>query len=719
MATQIFINNFRTTVASTFGVGDPYLQITDATGLPDLVGDQFYKLTLYRLTGVEESGHEVVNVTARTGTQLTVTRGVEGAAPSVFLAGSKVEARVTKGSLEAKADAAAMATALAGKADSATTTAALATKADDTATTTALAGKASIGYVDTSLAAHAAASDPHPQYTTDAEVAAAIAAATSPDATQAEAEAGTGTAIRRWTPQRVKQAINALAPITGGMKTTPSGVIDPAVYNVFMNYSGSVTLPDLSTILPTFGLSVLANSLAVPATATTTDGWTVTTGFVAGTQKHIAPIVTGTPHGHWGNLSMSPPLLATSPTIGSGGALTLVASVSLSATCLIFIMSESGVGQYAIAYDPTTDTWGSPVTLFSTTGGVPSLHAVSATSFLYLSITSAIACSLSGVTITKGTVLTLGAAMNSYAVQLTSTTYLLRLNMASDMVVLTVAGTTCSVGTSVASGAGISQGVNLRKISATAVLINYTSTTTNPATLKAAVVSISGTTVSMGVTASASGADINGNTPGSLLPLSATNFILCCTNTTTSTSGSWYGITVSGTTVTIGAVQIVASVIAPYTGKNNFILPFKQGASTTGWDKGAAIDSTTGLFVIGAPSNALVAVSMSGTTLTFGAVYNTGAPYSVIPDAATGANLYAIGASSIAKLSISGVTISAAYTVANSPTAVFSDTLTDKAVSYAGSWYAWTGLPTLLCPISTDKFLVLSSNTLKCYGNFS
>lgn len=151
MATQIFINNFRTTVASTFGAGDPYLHITDATGLPDLVGDQFYKLTLYRLNGVEESGHEVINVTARTGTQLAVTHSVEGAAPSDFLAGSKVEARVTKGSLEAKADAAAMATALAGKADAATTTAALATKADNAAMTAALALKADITYVTTQI----------------------------------------------------------------------------------------------------------------------------------------------------------------------------------------------------------------------------------------------------------------------------------------------------------------------------------------------------------------------------------------------------------------------------------------------------------------------------------------------------------------------------------------------------------------------------------------
>ena len=157
MSTQLFVNNFRTTVAATFGATDTILQLTSTAGLPDLTGDQFYKLTLFRVTGVEESGHEVVTVTSRTGTQCTVIRSVEGAPASQFLAGSIVAARVTAQSMMDKADAATTTAALAGKADAATMTAALSTKADAAAMATALANKADVTAVAAQIASLIAA----------------------------------------------------------------------------------------------------------------------------------------------------------------------------------------------------------------------------------------------------------------------------------------------------------------------------------------------------------------------------------------------------------------------------------------------------------------------------------------------------------------------------------------------------------------------------------
>ena len=118
--TQVFVNNFHTTVAATFGATDTTLQITDATGLPVLAAGEFYKLTLYRLSGIQESGWETVNVTARTGTQLTVDRSVEGAAASQFLVGDHISARLTAGTvngLETKATVSALAGVVSGKAD--------------------------------------------------------------------------------------------------------------------------------------------------------------------------------------------------------------------------------------------------------------------------------------------------------------------------------------------------------------------------------------------------------------------------------------------------------------------------------------------------------------------------------------------------------------------------------------------------------------------------
>jgi hypothetical protein len=100
--TQQFVNNFSTTVASTFGIADIYLNLTSAAGLPTLSGADFCLLTVYRQTGVVESGHEVVKVTAIVGNQCTVVRSHEGAAASQFLAGDRVQARFTALAMEDK-----------------------------------------------------------------------------------------------------------------------------------------------------------------------------------------------------------------------------------------------------------------------------------------------------------------------------------------------------------------------------------------------------------------------------------------------------------------------------------------------------------------------------------------------------------------------------------------------------------------------------------------
>lgn len=96
---QLFINNFATHITQTFGIADTLLYVDDGSALPVLTGDDYYLLTVFRRTGVEESGHEVVKVTSRTGNVLTVVREVEGAAASQFLVNDLVEARLTAGSM--------------------------------------------------------------------------------------------------------------------------------------------------------------------------------------------------------------------------------------------------------------------------------------------------------------------------------------------------------------------------------------------------------------------------------------------------------------------------------------------------------------------------------------------------------------------------------------------------------------------------------------------
>lgn len=112
MPTQRFVNNFRTSITATFGVADTFLNLTSVAGLPTLTGGDFFTLTLFRLTGVQESGWEVVKVTSITGNQCTVERSYEGAAASQFLvAGTVVEARWTAKAGLDKADKAALGTA--------------------------------------------------------------------------------------------------------------------------------------------------------------------------------------------------------------------------------------------------------------------------------------------------------------------------------------------------------------------------------------------------------------------------------------------------------------------------------------------------------------------------------------------------------------------------------------------------------------------------------
>lgn len=110
--TQKFVNNFRATVAQTFGAADTYLYLSSAAGLPALGDGDYLLLTLFRKSGIEESGHEVIKVTAITDNMLTVQRAVEGAAASLFNVGDHVEARVTAKSLQDKEDAGVAASAV-------------------------------------------------------------------------------------------------------------------------------------------------------------------------------------------------------------------------------------------------------------------------------------------------------------------------------------------------------------------------------------------------------------------------------------------------------------------------------------------------------------------------------------------------------------------------------------------------------------------------------
>ena len=158
--TQRFVNNYFTTVAATFGAADTFLQVASTAGLPTLAAGEYLLLTVFKKVGVIESAHEVVKVTGIVANQLTVQRGIEGAAPSMFLTGDRVEARFT-----------------AAGADNLVQQGELAAHATDNNnphnTTAAQVGADPTGTAATAIGAHTGAADPHPQYATPAEAAAA------------------------------------------------------------------------------------------------------------------------------------------------------------------------------------------------------------------------------------------------------------------------------------------------------------------------------------------------------------------------------------------------------------------------------------------------------------------------------------------------------------------------------------------------------------------
>ncbi|MGO4479968.1 hypothetical protein AB4Z32_27420, partial [Massilia sp. 2TAF26] len=295
-------------------------------------------------------------------------------------------------------------------------------------------------------------------------------------------------------------------------------------------------------------------------------------------------------------------------------------------------------------------------------------------------------------TITLGASQALSANPTDAPIQLTATTYLVSVGAATNnLFVLSVSGTTISLGTAVTAQSAANAGVRLAPISPTAAIIAYATAGTSPTSLTARVVSISGTTLTLNTAAVSATSVIQGNTSpfASLFTVSAgASYIFCATNSTSSSDGSWYGITVSGTTVTIGTVSVQTSVLWTRYQRSTFIYRHGTiGAGGSNWLYGALVNSTTVLGLLGT-GGSLIAVSISGTTLTFGAVFSSGSPQGILTDITTGLNLYSTGTATYSKLSITGTTISTAYTLASQALAVFSDSLSDKAVNYGGTWYS-------------------------------
>jgi len=519
------------------------------------------------------------------------------------------------------------------------------------------------------------------------------------------------------------------ALLTGNSVHGYSGVINAFDYSTFMNTSGSIALPDLTSAPGTLGLCALSNSATVPATLTTSDGWSVATGFTAGVLKVISPLITGTPHGWWGNLAMTPPQKA-STALGAS-TLTLLGSVALASNLHVYLFSDAS-GTYAMALDPTTGLCGAPLTLSASQITRAAIYATSSTTFMVVALNTVLLAVIgtvntSTLAVSTGTTYTPPQNPDQAPVQLTTTTFLVHLGniVASDLVVWSVSGTAISPGTAATLGVptGSSLSVCLAPISATAVLATYGSTTSAPSSATAKVISIAGTAITVNAGATTSPANFQASNVVNAYTLHTINqgasYALAGSDSSNGANSNFFGISVSGTSVSFGAVQSLAGFASNSNSGNGY---FRQTYiyRATGQAQARSLPvSSSAVAIVQNGGGQMCVFSISGNTLSAGAMFTTGTPQALLTDVATGALNYVAGSTSYSKFSVTGNTVNTAYTVAAAPTAIFSDTLTDKTVNYGGSWYNWTGLPTCSFPIAVDKFGSLSSANLKTYGAFT
>ncbi len=99
MTRRYHANNITTSIVSTISSSTTSIVVASATGFPTITAGEVYYGTLQYNASIE-----IVIITARTGTTLTVTRAAEGTTAQVFPAGSMFEIRATADSFDRKTD---------------------------------------------------------------------------------------------------------------------------------------------------------------------------------------------------------------------------------------------------------------------------------------------------------------------------------------------------------------------------------------------------------------------------------------------------------------------------------------------------------------------------------------------------------------------------------------------------------------------------------------
>lgn len=308
-----------------------------------------------------------------------------------------------------------------------------------------------------------------------------------------------------------------------------------------------------------------------------------------------------------------------------------------------FILSAAGTSLYAYIVDNagkqvTTPTLVSSGSSAITTGAV---YAISATTFMLFfgggasaAATNAVVLSVSGTTITPGTVSTIAASTSGLTfqednatqpriVQLTSTLYVVSSIQTGSswaaVCAFSVSGTTVTAGTplSVSTANNVSNSGTLFALTATTALFTYvTSPSLNVTT--GVVVTVSGTTCSLGTQVTLVASQDNAAAYFTCMLSATSGLVGTDSNTTTSIAVQPFAI--SGTTITTGTLLTIES-------SGTFTQPLVYNSVATPGagrysPKLSALSSTTAFLWYADTSyvsRALV-LTVSGTTVTAGTI---------------------------------------------------------------------------------------------------
>lgn len=500
-----------------------------------------------------------------------------------------------------------------------------------------------------------------------------------------------------------------------------SGAVGPITTSeAIIAYASSLTLTDLTLFSTAPHVIAPNNAPNVPDPMTTSDGWSVTTGFSAGSLRVMAPTSIATAHGTWGSdNAMVPPTLGT---ISGSAANTVVGTVQLD-TDLVAVLYRNSSNFYAACVNTSTGAvTASPVTVAARdSDDGAAIFKVSTSSFVVFCQHAGSNSTVRAASVDTGTlVITQGSAQTTSQgfvgvtpVQLSSSLYVFVQSNANDLRAASVSGTTVTLGTAVASGAYTSGNNNVLRIaksSATEFLAVYLASGGGTSTTRALTSRIGSVDGTPAITLNGASAGTNIENNAGLRRLLTLNegvsYIAVAQNGAVTTSGDFYAVAVSSTTATTGAVTTRASDLpAAQTNIGTWIYQ-QTGMSVLKYN------STTALF--GHLSAGPYAVTSDGSTLTFGSTLALGAAKTFLIDATAGTTFYARSSGVFDKISVSGTTIASAWQVAAGPTIIVSDTVTDKAVSYSSTWYLWS--ITAVAALTPTKWLFSSGNNLLFSG---